>query len=157
MDTFTSLLGGITIFAILGNLAHNMGIKDISKVVKSGSGLAFISYPDAISKIDWVPQVQKGRRREIKFLINSVQLFSVLFFFMLFVLGIGSLVALVNAVITVLWDQFPKIKYWQVALSVCCLGYFTGLIYITPVNYFYSAPVRTFNCPLIIYRVANGC
>lgn len=52
---------------------------------------------------------------------------------MLFVLGIGSLVALVNAVITVLWDQFPKIKYWQVALCVCILGYFTGLIYITPV------------------------
>lgn len=59
MDTFTSLLGGITIFAILGNLAHNLGIDDISKVVKSGSGLAFISYPDAISKIDFVPQVGK--------------------------------------------------------------------------------------------------
>lgn len=59
MDTFTSLLGGITIFAILGNLAHNLGVKDISKVVKSGSGLAFISYPDAISKIDFVPQVKK--------------------------------------------------------------------------------------------------
>lgn len=57
MDTFTSLLGGITIFAILGNLAHNLGTDDISKVVKSGSGLAFISYPDAISKIDFVPQV----------------------------------------------------------------------------------------------------
>lgn len=59
MDTFTSLLGGITIFAILGNLAYNLGIEDIGKVVKSGSGLAFISYPDAISKIDFVPQVWK--------------------------------------------------------------------------------------------------
>lgn len=64
MDTFTSLLGGVTIFAILGNLAHNMGIKDISKVVKSGSGLAFISYPDAISKIDWVPQVKAKKEKQ---------------------------------------------------------------------------------------------
>lgn len=53
---------------------------------------------------------------------------------MLFVLGVGSLVALTNAVITCVWDEFPKIKYWQVALTVCILGYFSGLIYITPVR-----------------------
>lgn len=52
---------------------------------------------------------------------------------MLFVLGVGSLVALTNAVITVIWDEFTKIKYWQVAVGVCILGYFSGLIYITPV------------------------
>lgn len=73
MDTFTSLLGGVTIFAILGNLAHNMGIKDISKVVKSGSGLAFISYPDAISKIDWVPQVKakKEKKKDLTSIANK--------------------------------------------------------------------------------------
>lgn len=59
LDTFTSLLAGLTIFAILGNLAHNLGVDDISKVVKSGTGLAFISYPDAISKIQFVPQVTR--------------------------------------------------------------------------------------------------
>lgn len=59
MDTFTSLLAGITIFAILGSLAHNLGVEDIRQVVKSGTGLAFISYPDAISKIQFVPQVIK--------------------------------------------------------------------------------------------------
>lgn len=57
LDTFTSLIAGITIFGILGNLAHNMQVDDISKVVKSGTGLAFISYPDAISKFEYVPQV----------------------------------------------------------------------------------------------------
>lgn len=57
LDTFTSLLGGFTIFAILGNLAHNLNIDDISKVVQSGSALAFISYPDTISKFERVPQV----------------------------------------------------------------------------------------------------
>lgn len=50
-------MAGITIFGILGNLAFNMKIDDISKVVKSGTGLAFISYPDAISKLQFLPQV----------------------------------------------------------------------------------------------------
>ena len=56
MDTFTSLLAGFTIFAILGSLAVSSGI-EVEEVVKSGPGLAFISYPDAIAKFDWVPQV----------------------------------------------------------------------------------------------------
>lgn len=44
IDTLTSLIGGFTIFAILGNLAHNLGIDNIGEVVKSGTGLAFIRY-----------------------------------------------------------------------------------------------------------------
>lgn len=58
MDTFTSLLAGFTIFGILGNLAHEQGVDDISKVVGAGgTGLAFISYPDAIAKFTVAPQV----------------------------------------------------------------------------------------------------
>jgi solute carrier family 6 amino acid transporter-like protein 5/7/9/14 len=49
-------LAGITIFSILGNLALESG-KTIEDVVKGGTGLAFISYPEAISKFDAVPQV----------------------------------------------------------------------------------------------------
>lgn len=56
MDTFTSLLAGITTFSVLGNLAYqtNMEVKD---VVKPGPGLAFISFPQAIANF-WVPQVR---------------------------------------------------------------------------------------------------
>lgn len=58
LDTFTSLLGGFTIFGILGNLAHNVGESDVSRVIRSGgSGIAFISYPEAISNFRFVPQV----------------------------------------------------------------------------------------------------
>lgn len=57
LDTFTSLLAGCTIFGILGHLAHELGIDDIEKVVKSGPGLAFISYPEAIARFDFAPQV----------------------------------------------------------------------------------------------------
>lgn len=67
LDTFTSILSGATIFGILGNLAHEMGTDDVNDVVQSGPGIAFVSYPDAIAKFTWLPQ-----------------LFSVLFFLMLF-------------------------------------------------------------------------
>lgn len=115
LDTVTSLLAGITMFAILGNLAHNLNISNISEVVKSGTGLAFISYPDAIAKFQAVPQV-----------------FSVLFFFMLFVLGVGSEVALVSGLVSALADRFTTVKFWIFALLVCIAGFFCGLIYVTP-------------------------
>ncbi|KAJ4442663.1 hypothetical protein ANN_04252 [Periplaneta americana] len=56
IDTFTSLLAGCTIFSILGNLMHETGRSDIKDVVQGGTGLAFVSYPDAIAKFDVVPQ-----------------------------------------------------------------------------------------------------
>lgn len=57
LDTCTSLLSGIIIFGILGNLAYESNNSDIKTVVKGGPGLAFISYPDAIAKFKAVPQV----------------------------------------------------------------------------------------------------
>ena len=56
LDTFTSLLSGITIFGILGNLAYilNQEVGDV--VGTGGTGLAFVSYPDAIAKT-FQPQV----------------------------------------------------------------------------------------------------
>ncbi|XP_014476457.1 PREDICTED: sodium-dependent nutrient amino acid transporter 1-like [Dinoponera quadriceps] len=115
LDTFTSLMAGCTIFGILGNLAHEMKAQDISKVVKGGTGLAFISYPDALSRFTFVPQ-----------------LFSVLFFFMMFVLGMGSAVALCGAVFSVFRDHMPNVKQWLLVLCVSCFGFFVSLVYITP-------------------------
>lgn len=56
LDTCTSLLSGITIFGMLGNLAYNLGQEVDSVLVGGGSGVAFISYPDAIAKT-FQPQV----------------------------------------------------------------------------------------------------
>ncbi|KAG0720141.1 Sodium-dependent nutrient amino acid transporter 1 [Chionoecetes opilio] len=55
-DTFTSLLAGFTIFAILGNLSYELDT-NIEDVVRGGGGLAFVSYPDALAKFDWAPQI----------------------------------------------------------------------------------------------------
>lgn len=115
LDTFTSLIAGCTIFGILGNLAHEMGVSDISKVVRGGTGLAFISYPEALSRFDVVPQ-----------------LFAVFFFIMMFVLGTGSAVALCGAVFCILRDHFPNVRQWILVLIVSIVGFLIGLVYITP-------------------------
>lgn len=71
VDTLTSFIAGCTIFGILGNLAHEMGMEDIDNVVKSGAGLAFISYPDAIAKFTFVPQVNINEYIVKRILINK--------------------------------------------------------------------------------------
>ena len=58
-DTLTSLLAGFTIFSILGNLAEELDMP-IDKVINSGTGLAFISYPMAIAKFEHAPQVSRS-------------------------------------------------------------------------------------------------
>ncbi|XP_076679953.1 sodium-dependent nutrient amino acid transporter 1 isoform X2 [Andrena cerasifolii] len=115
LDTFTSLMAGFTIFGILGNLAHELGTEDIGDVVKGGTGLAFVSYPDAIAKFTVLPQ-----------------LFSVLFFLMLYVLGIGSAIAMTGAIITIITDQFPNWSHIYVVLGTVAFGFCVGTVYCTP-------------------------
>ncbi|XP_011304784.1 sodium-dependent nutrient amino acid transporter 1 [Fopius arisanus] len=115
LDTLTSLMAGCTIFAILGNLAYEMGTDDIASVVKGGTGLAFISYPDALGRFSFVPQV-----------------FSVLFFIMIFVLGLGTAMALAGTVFLAACEYLPNAKKWLVTLVISVIGFAVGLIYITP-------------------------
>ncbi|XP_067627802.1 sodium-dependent nutrient amino acid transporter 1 isoform X2 [Eurosta solidaginis] len=61
MDSCSSLIAGCITFGILGNLAFKTGAPDVANVVKGGSGLAFISYPDAIAKFEFIPQVSEVR------------------------------------------------------------------------------------------------
>uniref|UniRef100_A0A1I8QAK1 Transporter n=1 Tax=Stomoxys calcitrans TaxID=35570 RepID=A0A1I8QAK1_STOCA len=115
LDTCTSMLSGIIIFGILGNLAHESNTSDIQSVVKEGPGLAFISYPDAISKFQAVPQV-----------------FSVLFFLMLFILGVGTNAGVFSTVITVICDRFTTVKRWIILVVTASVCYGFGLMYVTP-------------------------
>lgn len=56
---------------------------------------------------------------------------AVLFFAMLFVLGVGSAVGLLSNLTTNLKEYFPKLKDWQLALIGAACGFFFGLIYVT--------------------------
>lgn len=107
-------------------------------MVRGGAGLAFISYPDAIAKFTWMPQF-----------------FSALFFFMLFVLGVGSAVALQSAVNTVIWDQMPKVKYWKVAITVSITGYLIGLVYVTPGGQWILELVDHFGGTFVIFALVR--
>ncbi|XP_012271680.1 sodium-dependent nutrient amino acid transporter 1 [Orussus abietinus] len=138
LDTFTSLMAGVTIFGVLGNLAHEMGVDDVGKVVRGGTGLAFVSYPDAIAKFTVAPQF-----------------FSVLFFLMLYVLGIGSAVALAGAIVSIICDQFRGTKYWQVALATSITGFALGTVYCTPGGQFVLNLVDYYAGSFIIFFLAT--
>lgn len=117
LDTFTSLFSAITIFGILGNLAYENGSDNIQTVVAGDTGLAFVSYPNAISKFRAVPQ-----------------LFSILFFFMLLVLGVGSNVGTTTCLFTAIRDRFTHLSPWKIVVPISVIQFFIGLMYVTPVS-----------------------
>lgn len=51
---------------------------------------------------------------------------------MLYLLGIGSNVAMMSCCMTVIRDRFKSVKNWQVALIIAILGTTLGSIYMTP-------------------------
>ena len=133
-DTFTSLLAGTVIFSILGHLAHELDLP-VEQVVKSGAGLAFVSYPEVLAKFDFVPQF-----------------FAVLFFLMLITLGLGSAVGFMSAVTTTIFDSFPHVnKEW-------CLNCFTKLSSSTNICTKKSLFLnRNFNKPIVQKDILKGC
>ncbi|BFG05115.1 sodium-dependent nutrient amino acid transporter 1 [Drosophila madeirensis] len=137
IDSFTSILAGCIIFGILGNLAHETNTEDISQVVQGGAGLAFISYPEAIAKFKYLPQ-----------------LFAVLFFFMLLVLGIGSNVGMASCVINVIKDRFSHLPHWLLSASFSLVGFLCGLVYMTPGGQFVLNLVDFYGCTFIAIVLA---
>ncbi|KAK0173835.1 hypothetical protein PV328_006978 [Microctonus aethiopoides] len=115
LDLCTSLLAGATIFGVLGNLAYELGRDDFKSIVRSGTGLAFISYPEALAKFSVVPSM-----------------FAVLFFLMLFVLSLGTSVALCSIITSVIKDQFHSILQWKIMLGISIAGFAVGISYCTP-------------------------
>ena len=74
-DCFTGVYAGIAVFATIGFLAKSLGESVEKYAQASGPGLAFITYPEALSKMPASP------------------FFSVIFFLMLLALGLGSQVS----------------------------------------------------------------
>ena len=83
------------------------GYDTIEEVVRGGQGLAFVVYPEAVTHMPL-----------------SV-MWSILFFFMLFLLGLDSEFALLETVLTGIYDMFPKARGYKVyvCLITCCVCY----------------------------------
>lgn len=87
----TSIFGGFVVFSVLGYMAHENGVS-IEKVVKSGPGLGFIAYPEALAKLP-LPN-----------------LWAVVFFIMLLTVGLDSTFGTIEPVFTALSDSF---RIWR--------------------------------------------
>ncbi|CAD5117142.1 DgyrCDS5948 [Dimorphilus gyrociliatus] len=88
-DILTSVFAGLVIFSIIGYMANDLNV-DIDKVANEGPGLAFIVYPEVVTKLPVAP------------------LWSMMFFLMLITLGLGTQFAILNTVHTTLMDLFPN-------------------------------------------------
>ena len=88
-------------FSILGGYAN------IEDVVDQKQGLAFVAYPEAVSHLPFS------------------QVWGFLFFFMLFLLGLDSEFALLETVLTGIYDMFPKSRRYKVYITLitCCVCY----------------------------------
>ncbi|XP_066285912.1 sodium- and chloride-dependent glycine transporter 1-like isoform X2 [Branchiostoma lanceolatum] len=111
----TSVFAGVVVFSILGHMAHKLDM-DVKDVVANGPGLVFVAYPEALTLLPVAP------------------LWSVLFFFMIFTVGLDTQFVMLETCITGICDEFPhimqKYKTW-VLLAVSVGMYLLGLTCVT--------------------------
>ena len=80
---------------------------------------------------------------------------AIIFFFMLFILGVGSTVGLLNNVSTNIKDAFPKLKYWFIALVGCLSGFLIGLVYVTEGGMAILGLIDHFEGNLLVFTLAT--
>lgn len=109
-DSFVSIFGGVVIFSVLGNMAHQLDVP-VPDVVQSSFGLAFVVYPQALS------------------LIEFPRFWSVAFFAMLFLLAIDSEFGFLEAALTPLKDEIQAFRIYETAVATasCVFLFLMGL------------------------------
>lgn len=107
----TSILAGFVTFSIIGHMAHTTG-RPVADVVSQGPGLVFIVFPTAVVTMP------------------GANVWAVLFFFMLILLGAASQFGWMQGVVTAIRDtrSLSKFPNWVVAGVVCSAAYLIGLL-----------------------------
>ncbi|XP_048776373.2 sodium-dependent proline transporter-like isoform X1 [Ostrea edulis] len=111
----TSVFAGLAIFSVLGFMSEVTN-RPVQEVAADGPGLVFIAYPEAIARMPYPP------------------IWAFLFFFMLILLGLSSMFAMVEAIISALADEYPRYlrKHKSILTFVVCLVLFVaGLALVT--------------------------
>ncbi|XP_029924895.1 sodium- and chloride-dependent GABA transporter ine [Myripristis murdjan] len=117
INSFTSILAGFVIFSAFGYMSYLQGIP-VSELAVDGPGLVFVVYPQAFATMP------------------VAQLWAVLFFFMLFCLGLDSQFAMVEVMVTSLMDEFDHclLNFFKrkeiVVLAVCSIAFPLGIPYV---------------------------
>ncbi|XP_044315847.1 sodium- and chloride-dependent glycine transporter 1 isoform X2 [Drosophila rhopaloa] len=106
INVFTSIFAGFVVFSVLGFLSDKSGIP-VESVATGGAGLAFVTYPEAIAMLP-VPQ-----------------LWALMFFCMLFLLGIDSVFVQLEAIMSSILDEWTWVRdhKWKMTI-ICCVFFF---------------------------------
>merc|ERR1712141_383048 len=93
-----------------GFMAKELGM-DIKDVAVGGTGLAFVAYPDLVTRLPGAP------------------FWSFLFFAMLFTLGLDSQFAIVETILTGILDFKPNLRSKKTIVIgiICVIGFLFGL------------------------------
>ncbi|KAJ3637606.1 hypothetical protein MTP99_001051 [Tenebrio molitor] len=119
VNCFTSFFSGFVIFTYLGFMSYKQGVH-ISTVATEGPGLVFQVYPEAVATLP------------------GSHFWSMLFFFMLIMLGLDSAMGGLECVITGLMDEYTAFfKSWKHSREIFTLGviivsFSVALINVTP-------------------------
>ncbi|MBN1257106.1 MAG: sodium-dependent transporter [Planctomycetes bacterium] len=105
-----SFIAGFAVFSVVGFL-QLQGEEIIQK--GKGLGLAFITYPTAITEMGgyWSPII------------------GVIFFLMLLLLGIDSLFSLVEAAVAALRDRYVHLTQHRLTFLICLVGFVASIIF----------------------------
>ena len=118
------LFSGATVFMVLGHISDYLRV-DFKDVVNSGPALAFVSYPFAIAKAFGPSPVG---------LVVAI-IVSMLFFLMLFCVGIGSVATITDSIVANIHKNlFPKIWLWLLKAIVCFFLFIGGIFQILGQN-----------------------
>eukprot|EP00111_Clytia_hemisphaerica_P016317 TCONS_00048314-protein len=115
LDACTSSLAGLVIFSVLGSMAKSLNV-DVKDVATHGPGLAFMVYPEGISQMP------------------LSTFWSIIFFFMLFTLGLDSQFGMMECIVTNLVDEYPTYLRKRKELfifGVCVTCFLFGFTIIT--------------------------
>ncbi|XP_076823755.1 sodium- and chloride-dependent GABA transporter 3-like [Clavelina lepadiformis] len=117
-NSFASFLCGFAVFSTLGSMAFHQNLT-ITEVARSGPGLVFIAYPQALA------------------MLPLPQLWNVLFFLTILLLGFDTQFVYVESFCAIFMDIYPRLRNFhkysrEIFLAVCNVGFCSlGMIFMT--------------------------
>jgi solute carrier family 6 (neurotransmitter transporter, glycine) member 5/9 len=63
-------------------------------------------------------------------------------------------VALLSAITTAIWDEFPTVKYWKIAACATCIGFLLGICYVTPGGQWMLNLIDHFGGTFLVFALA---